>query len=129
MRETLLEPAGKRVGLADGADQSAHSPDHRQNARDVPLIETMDGDACFYQLGDDVGLKIGESEDQIGFERENLRDVGRGKGRDARLLLAHLRWPHRIARYANDAVLLADEVERLHGLLGQADDAFGRVSH
>ena len=34
--------------------------------------------------------------------------------------------PHRIARHADDAALLAEEIERLHGLFGQADDALGR---
>ena len=50
----------------------------------------------------------------------------RDEGRDARLLLAHLRRAHRIAGDADDAALLAEEIERLHGLLGQADDALGR---
>src|SRR5882672_6426193 len=37
---------------------------------------------------------------------------------------------HRIAGDADDAVLLADQIERLHGLLGEADDAAGReVGH
>ncbi len=50
----------------------------------------------------------------------------RDEGGDARLLLAHPRRPHRIARDADDAALLAEKIERLDGLLGQADDAFGR---
>ena len=39
------------------------------------------------QLGDDVGLQIGERQHQIGLEREDLRHVGGDEGRDARLLL------------------------------------------
>ena len=48
--------------------------------------------------------------------------------RDAGLLLAGLRRPHRESGDADDPVLLAEEVEGLGGLFGEADDAF-RVLH
>ena len=44
---------------------------------------------------------------------------------DTRGLLPRLRWPHGVARHADDAVALAEEVQRLGRLLGQADDAGG----
>ena len=90
------------------------------------MIEGMHRDVAADQLGDDVGLQVGEGEHEVGLEREDLLEVGGDEGRDPRLLLAHPRRPHRIARYADDAALLAEEIERLHGLFGEADDALGR---
>jgi hypothetical protein len=40
----------------------------------------MHGDAGADQFGGDLSLKIGESEDEIRFQREDFRDVGRGEG-------------------------------------------------
>ena len=51
-----------------------------------------------------------------------FRDVGRGEGADARLVAPRLGRPHRVAGNADDAVLPAQEIERLDGFLGQADD-------
>ena len=62
---------------------------------------------------------------EIGLERQNLRHVGRNESRDARLLAPHLRGPHAVARDADNAAVLAEEIKRLHGFLGQADDSFG----
>ena len=42
---------------------------------------------------------------------------------ETRLLLARLRRPHGIAGDADDAVLLAQKIERFGGFLGEADDA------
>ncbi len=86
----------------------------------------MDGDVAANELGGDVGLQVGEGEDEVGLEREDFLEVGGDEGGDARLLLAHPRRPHRVAGDADDAPFLAEEIERLHGLLGQADDALGR---
>ena len=61
-----------------------------------------------------------------GFERDDLLEVGRNERRDARLLAPHLRRPHRVARHADNAMLLAEEIQRLDGFFGQADDAGGR---
>ena len=44
--------------------------------------------------------------------------VGGDECRDARLFLAHPRRPHRIARNADDATILADEIQRLDGFFG-----------
>ena len=38
----------------------------------------------------------------------------------------NLRRPYRIAGHTDDAVLLAERVQRLHRLFGEADDAAGR---
>jgi hypothetical protein len=37
----------------------------------------MDGEAGAGQILDDPGLEIGEREDEIGLERQDLRNVGR----------------------------------------------------
>ena len=86
----------------------------------------MHRDAAADQRRGDVGLEVRERQHQVGREREDLVDVGRDEGGDARLLAPHARRPHRIAGHADDARLLAEQVERLDGLLGQADDALRR---
>ena len=65
-------------------------------------------------------------EHQVGLEREDLRHVGGDEGGDTRLFLAHARRAHGVAGDADDAGVLAEEIERLDGFLGQADDSRGR---
>ncbi len=105
------------------ADQRAESADHGEDAGKVALVEGVHGDIGADQIGDDVGLQVGEGEHQVGLERQYLRHVGGDEGSNARLLFAHLRRPHRIARDADDAMVFAEEIERLHGFFGQADDS------
>ena len=52
----------------------------------------------------------------------------RDERRHPRLLPPHPLRPHRIARHADDAPLLAEQIQRLHRLFGQADDAFGDMA-
>ena len=118
--------ARELLGALGGADHRAERADHRENAGDVALVEDVDGDAGADQIGDDVGLQVGEGQHEIGLERQNLRNVRGDEGGDPRLLAAHLRRPHRIAGDADDAVLLAEQIQRLDGLFGQADDPAGR---
>ena len=66
-----------------------------------------------------------KAEHKIGLERQNLRNVRGDEGGNPRLLAADLRRPHRIAGDADDAVLLAEQIQRLDGLFGQADDPAG----
>jgi len=117
-------------GAVGGADHRAQGADHRKDSGEVTLVEDMDRDAGADELSDDVGLQVGEGEHEIGRERQDLRNVGGDEGRDARLLAADLRWPHRIAGDADDPVLLAEQVECLDRLFGQANDPAGReVAH
>jgi hypothetical protein len=125
LRQPPLELQRERLGLLRCADQRAQRADHVENAGDVAVVEGVHRNIAADQLGDDIGLQVGEGEDQIGVEREDLLEIRRDKRRDPRLLLAHPRRPHRIARHADDAALLAEQIERLHGLLGEADDALG----
>ena len=122
----MFKAGGELVGAIGGADQCAERADHRQDPGDVALVEDMDGDAGADEVGDDIGLQVGEGEHQIRLQRQDLRNVGGDEGRYPRLLAAHLRRPHRIAGDADDAVLLAEQIERLHGLFGEADDPAGR---
>src|ERR1700726_978014 len=85
---------GKPFRLIYRSDQSADGADHRENARDIALIESMDGNACADQLCRDLRLEIGEGEDEVRLERADLRNIGRGEGRNARLLAPGLRGPH-----------------------------------
>src|SRR5262249_41953156 len=71
-------------------------------------------------------LQVGEGENEVRLEREDFLKVGGDERRHPRLLPAHPRRPHRVARHADDAPLLAEEIERLHGPFGEADDALGR---
>ena len=84
-------------GALGGADQSAKRADHVENLRDGPLIERMHIDVGSDERCCNVGLKIRESQNEIGFEIQDLRDVGGGEGGDPRLLAARLRRTNHIA--------------------------------
>ena len=126
VRKPPLETARELLGAVGRADHRAERADHREDARDIALVEDMDGDAGADEVGDDVGLQVGEGEHEIGIEREDLRDVRRDECRHPRLLAPHPRRAHGIAGDADDAVLLAEQIQRLDRLFGQADDAAGR---
>src|ERR1700730_17309162 len=51
------------------ADQSANGADHSENASDIGLIESMDGNACADECCRDLRLEIREGEDEVGLER------------------------------------------------------------
>src|SRR5690606_7480841 len=99
--------------------------DHGEDAGQITLVEQMDGEARAGEVRDDRTLDVGEGEDEGRLQRADFFHVRGGERRDARLLLAHLWRAHGVARDADDAILLAEEVEGLYGLLGQADDALG----
>src|ERR1700730_5505459 len=87
---------GKRFCLDQRTEQSANGANHRENASDIVLIESMDGNACADQLCRDLRLEIGEREDEVRLKRADLRNIGRGEGRNARLLAPDLRRPYGI---------------------------------
>src|SRR6185437_336986 len=86
----------------------------------------MHGNVVADQFGDDVRLEIGEGQDQIRCQREDLGYVRRNEGRYPRLFAPHLRRPHRIARHADDPAVFSEEIKRLNGFFGQADDSLRR---
>ena len=85
----------------------------------------MDRDAGLGEFTHDVGLQVGEGQHQVGLQGEYLVEARRGEGADPRLQ-PHFGRPHGIARDADDAVLLAQQIERLDRFLGEADQAAGR---
>jgi hypothetical protein len=87
----------QRVGGVEAIDQRPEGADHREDAGHVTLVEQMDGQARAGEVVDDSCLQIGEREDEIGLERQDLRQVGRGERRDPRLLAPDPRRPHGIA--------------------------------
>ena len=70
----------QRVGGIAAIDQRPEGADHREDAGHVALVEQMDGEAGAGEILDDPGLEIGEREDEIGLERQDFRNVGRGEG-------------------------------------------------
>ncbi len=114
------------VGAFSGIDQRAEGADHRQNAGNVALVEDVDGDAGAHQVGDDVGLQVRERQHQVGLEREDLWDIGGDERGYPRFLAAHPRRPHRITGDADDAILLAEQIQRLDGFFGETDNSAGR---
>jgi hypothetical protein len=119
MRKARFKALRQLLGALGGTDDGAERADHRKDARDVALVEDVDGDARAHQIGDDAGLQVGEGQHEIGLKRENLRNVRGDEGGNPRLLAADLRRPYRIAGDADDTVLLAEQVQRLDGLFGR----------
>src|SRR5262249_19164163 len=92
----------------------------------VALVERMDRDTGSDQLRRNRGLEVGERENQFGIEREDFRNIGRSEGRDSGLLAPDLRWPDSVAGDADNAMLLAEKIERFHRLFGETNDSRGR---
>ncbi len=57
---------GKPIGTIASANHSAEHADHVENLGDAALVESVNCDAPADQRGDDIGLKIGKAQDQIG---------------------------------------------------------------
>jgi hypothetical protein len=71
-------------------------------------------------------LKIGESQDEIGFKIKDLRDVGGGERGDPWLLASRSWGANNIAGDADDARFLAEKIKGLDSFLGQANDPLRR---
>ena len=67
-------------------------------------------------------------EDQIGLERLDLVEARVDERRDLRLL-PRLRRPHGVAGDADDAIALAEQIQRLGRFFGEADDARRVAAH
>ena len=120
-----LEPGGEPGRPRLAADHAAEHADHAQDFGDAPVIEEVHLDAGARELGRDVRLQVGEAEHEIGAERDDAIDLRAGERGYFRLLAPRPRRSHREARDADDARVLAEEVERLGRLFREADDAFG----
>jgi hypothetical protein len=124
----LLGATRERVGRRGRADQCAEPADVVDDLRHRAVVADPDFDAGRDQLARDVGLDVGETDDQVRLELQDLADLRAGEGRHLRLLAARARRPHGEAGDADDALLLADRVENLGRLFGQADDT-ARAGH
>ena len=71
------------------------------------------------KIGGDVGLKIGERQDEVGLQRHDFVDICRVKG----LTRGFSRRAHDIAGDPDDAVLFAQQVKRFDRLFGEADNS------
>ena len=76
-REALFKVARELIGALGRADDGAERADHREDAGDVALVEDVNGDARAHQIGDDVGLQVGEGEHEIGLERREFSECPR----------------------------------------------------
>ena len=103
-------------------NHSAEHPDHRQNLCHRSLVEGHDRNAAPDQLRGEIGLKVRESQDEVRIQRLNLVELRADERRHAWLLTRFGR-THRIARDADDAMALTEEVQRFSRFFGQTDDA------
>jgi hypothetical protein len=90
------------------------------------LIEGVDVEPAANEIGDDVGLEIGEGQDEIGLQGENFVDIRRDECAHAWLFAASVCWAHDIPRDTDNSVLLAEQVQRLDGFFGEADNSARR---
>ena len=93
---------------------------------DCSLIEGVDVEPVANEIGDDVGLEIGEGQDEIGLQGENFVDIRRDECAHAWLFAASVWWAHDIPRDTDNSVLLAEQVQRLDGFFGEADNSARR---
>ena len=125
-RDSRRQLSRQEVGALGQADHGAEHADHLEDFADAALVEGVNRNAALNEGCSDIGLEIGESEDEIGLEGENFRNVGGCESRDARLLAPRLGRAHDIAGNPHDPSLFAEKVQRLDRLFGQADDALRR---
>jgi hypothetical protein len=78
--EPSFQLCGKAVSAIGDADQRPEHAHHVEDFRNGALVEGMNGDALPDQRGDDVRLEIGETEDEVRPQIEDLRNIRRGEG-------------------------------------------------
>ena len=124
-------PHGRDAPLAlfGATDHGRNLVQHAEHLVHAALIEHRDLHPGPDQLGGDVGLQVGKTEHAIGFERQDLVDLGAEKGTDPGLFFPRPARAHRVAGDAHDARLLPDQVEPFGGFFGQADNALRARHH
>jgi len=113
-----LRPNAFRAFLRAAEPVRSHRPsrppsNHIEDPGDASLIEGMDIEPTADEIRGNAGLEIGERQDKIRAQGEDLVDVRRREGAHAQFLTASLWWPHNIAGDADDAVLLTQQIQRL----------------
>ena len=122
--QSALEVRRERRSCVRAPDERPHGSDHLQDLGDRPLIEREDRIAAPDQLARDVGLQIREGEDQVGLQRINLVEPRVDECRDLGLL-PRFRWSHRIARHADHAIALPEQIQCLGRFFRETHDALG----
>jgi hypothetical protein len=79
-------------------------------------------EAGAHQLGGDVRLQVGEAQHQVRRELDDACGACAGEGGHPRLLAPGARRTDGESGDTDDAPLLAEEIERLGRLLGEAHD-------
>jgi hypothetical protein len=86
----------------------------------------MDIQSTTNEIGGNVGPEIGECQEEIRFQGEDLVDVRGREGARPRLLAASLRRAHGVTGDPDDAVPLAEQIQRFNGFLGEANNSARR---
>src|SRR5690606_9395992 len=99
----LVQPVDEETRLRLLSRQRTEHDDHVEDLGESALVEGMDIDARLHKIVHDLRLNIGKGENEIGLEREDLRNVRGDEGRDARLLPPRPWRADRIAGNTGDA--------------------------
>jgi hypothetical protein len=106
-----LELAHELPGPLIRVDHCADRADHVEDPGNASLVEGVDVEPAADQIGGDVGLEVGEGQDEVRLQRQDFVDVRRGEGTDTRLFAASLRRVQDITGDPDDAVLLAEQIK------------------
>ena len=117
-----------RLGAIARLHQAGHQPQRGEDLGHAALVGDEHVEAGTDQLVGQRGLHVGEADDEVGLQRHDLVDLAVEEGRHARLLVARAARANGVAGDADDAVLLAEQVQPLGGFFCEADDAL-RTGH
>src|ERR1700730_11900598 len=62
-------------GAPLGSDHCSQHPNHVEDPRDASLIEDMDIEPPTNEIRGNVGLEIGERQNEVGFQYEDFGDI------------------------------------------------------
>jgi hypothetical protein len=111
------QPIGEPLRFLLTADQAAEHRDHLQDLADAALVEDDDVHAAANELGAQVRLQVREREDEIRLELLDLVELRVDECGHFRLE-PRLGRPDSVAGNADNAIALAEEVERFSRLFG-----------
>src|SRR5882724_3308080 len=126
LTEIVLHVADQLARPSLAAEGPADQQHRMQDVVERALIRAQDRHACADQVAHDVALEVGEGQDQIGLEGEDLLEPERGEAADPSLLQRRL-GPAGRARDPDDAVPGAQQEGDLGGFRGETDDAPRKV--
>src|SRR5690606_16620883 len=115
----FVRPLG---GALRGTHQRSKPADVVEDPVHAAVVADPHFHAVPHQLGGDVGLDVGEADHEVRLQGKDPVDLRAGEGTDLGLFLPRPWRPHGKTADADDAVGLAQCVQHLGGLLGEADD-------